>query len=156
MHAIGQPFEVPESARPLQLTQNFYPFNTEVVLDDGITIEENCWKVESYGKENKLLVFEYPKLNLSECLLVFQVKIKAIHSNQEIGVFLKGCDFHGLGGTIVRMKNITKSWSIYDFPFNYRKNQFSQNCTFGLKFQSEGLFWVDNIKLLKAFTMARE
>ena len=57
LNAIGQPFEVPESARPLQLTQNFYPFNTEVVLDDGITIEENCWKVESYGKENKLLVF---------------------------------------------------------------------------------------------------
>ena len=136
MHAIGQPFEVPESARPLQLTQNFYPFNTEVVLDDGITIEENCWKVESYGKENKLLVFECPKLNLSECLLVFQVKLKAINSNQEIGVFLKGCDFNGLGGTIVRMKSITKGWSIYYFPFNYRKNQFLQNCTFGLKFQS--------------------
>ena len=140
MHAIGQPFEVPESARPLQLIENFDPFNTQVVLDDGITIEENCWKVESYGQENKLLVFECPKLNLSECLLVFQVKLKAIHSNQKIGVFLKGCEFHGLGGTIVRIKDTTTSWSIYEFPFNYRNKQFSHDFTFGLKFQSKVLF----------------
>lgn len=156
LNAIGQPFEVPQSARPLQLIENFDPFNTQVVLDDGITIEENCWKVESYGQENKLLVFECPKLNLLECFLVFQVKLKAIHSNQQIGVFLKGCDFHGLGGTIARMKSITKGWSIYEFPFNYRKNKFSQNFTFGLKFQSEGLLWVKNIDILQAFTVDKE
>ena len=82
MHAIGQPFEVPESARPLQLTQNFYPFNTQVVLDDGITIEDNCWKVECDGEEKKVLIFECLEFNISECLLVFQVKLKAINSNQ--------------------------------------------------------------------------
>ncbi|MEM1395058.1 MAG: hypothetical protein AAGG00_17560 [Cyanobacteria bacterium P01_H01_bin.150] len=58
LNAIGQPVEdeVPESAKPLQLIQSFYPLNTQVALEDGITIEESCWKVECDGEGKKVLV----------------------------------------------------------------------------------------------------
>ncbi|BAY85780.1 hypothetical protein NIES267_52810 [Calothrix parasitica NIES-267] len=153
LNAIGQPFEVPESARPLQLIQDFHPLNTRVVLDEGITIEENCWKVESYStKENKLLVFEYPEFNPAECLLVFQVKVKVINSDETISLFLNGCDFHGLPFKLTRADKpltITTAWNLYEFPFHYRKNQFSQSFIFGLKIQSKGLFWSKISSFLK-------
>ena len=94
INAIGQPFEneVPESAKALQLIQNFYPLNTRIALEDGITIEDNYWKVECDGEGKKVLIFEeFPEINLSECLVIFQVKVKAIHSNQKIRVSFKGC-----------------------------------------------------------------
>ncbi|MDY6898216.1 MAG: hypothetical protein SWZ49_09070 [Cyanobacteriota bacterium] len=152
LNAMGQNFEseVSESARPLQLIQDFHPLNTQVVLDEGITIEENFWKVECDGEGKKVLVFEYPEINPSECLLVFQVKVKAVHSNQKIGVCFKGCGFRGLPGTYTRVKAIEKGWSIYEFPFNYWNNQFSQNFTFELQFQGEGLFLVKYVKIFQA------
>ncbi|MEM1395057.1 MAG: hypothetical protein AAGG00_17555 [Cyanobacteria bacterium P01_H01_bin.150] len=97
-----------------------------------------------------VLVFEYPEIDLSECLLVFEVKVKAKHSSQEIGVCFKDCGFRGLTGTYTRVKAIETGCSIYKFTFNYWKKQFSHKYNFELIFRGEGLFWVKYIKLFQA------
>lgn len=50
-NGIGELFQIPEPAEPYKLIRIFCPAIDSTISQDGITIEQDSWKVESYGKK---------------------------------------------------------------------------------------------------------
>lgn len=74
-NGIGEWFQVPEPAEPYRLIRSFDPAVDRTINQDGITVEQNSWKIESYG-EKKILLFELAEPSMSECLLMCEAEVR--------------------------------------------------------------------------------
>ena len=145
---IGQWFHVPEPAEPYKLIRVFNPANISTITQDGITVEENGWKIQAYGAK-KVLLFEIAEPS-SECLIMCEAQIKTANLYKPAKLTLS--NKNPAGWTIHRHTGIegTTAWHTHQVPFHYRKENFPGSILVSIEFESGGVFCLKNVEILQA------
>lgn len=148
-NGIGEWFQVPEAAEPYKLIRLFRPTTDSTITQDGIAIEGDSWKIESYS-EKKVLLFELDEPGVSECLLMCQARVKTAHLLKPAQLTLSmknsaGWVWHRNAGV-----EGTTSWHLCQVPFHYKKERFSGPFSISIEFESGGIFWLKDLEILQA------
>jgi hypothetical protein len=148
-NGIGEWFQVPEPAEPYKLIRVFRPGIDKTINQDGITIEHDSWKIESYG-EKKVLLFEIAEPTMSECLLMCQAQVKTANLFKPAKLTLS--IINPAGWTWHRNAGIegTTTWHLCKVPFHYKKDRFSGSVSVSIEFESGGVFWLKEVEILQA------
>ncbi len=149
MNGLEEFFKVPEPDGPFQLIRTVQPSMTQTISIDSITIEEDSWKIESYG-EKKVLLFEIAEPDVPECLLLCQAQVKTAHLCKPAKLTLSGRNSAGWTSNQYASAEGTTVWRLCKVPFHYKKEGFSESLTVSVEFQSGGVFWLKDIEILQA------
>lgn len=148
-NGIGEWFQVPEPAEPYKLIRIFRPATDRTINQDGIMIEQDSWKIESYG-EKKVLLLEITEPTMPECLLMCQAKVKTANLFKPAKLTLSITN--PAGWTFHRNAAIegTTTWHTCKVPFHYKKERFSGSVNISVEFESGGVFWLKDLEILQA------
>lgn len=148
-NSVGEWFQIPEPAEPYKLIRIFRPTTDKTINQDGITIEQDSWKVESYG-EKKVLLFEIAEPNMSECLLMCQAKVKTANLFKPAKLTLSATNL--AGWTYYRYAAVegTTVWHTCKVPFHYKKERCNGSIGISIEFESGGVFWLKDLEILQA------
>ena len=146
---IDEWLKVPEPAEPLKLIRIFRPSATKPITQDGVTVEQDSWKIESYGERNVLL-FEVAEPSLSECILVCQAQVKTAHLYKPAQLTLSSQN--AAGWTFKKQVSVegTTGWHLCKAPFHYKKERFTGSIQISVEFESGGVFWLKDVEMLQA------
>lgn len=146
---IGDWFQVPEPAEPFKLIRVFRPTIDRTIAQDGITIDQDSWKIKSYG-EKKVLLFEIGEPSMSECLLMCQAQVKTAHLCKPVKLTLS--IHNSAGWTYHQHASVegTTTWHLCKVPFHYKKERFSGSVRVSVEFESGGVFWLKDVEVLQA------
>ncbi|WP_036481446.1 hypothetical protein [Myxosarcina sp. GI1] len=146
---MGEWSKVPEPAEPYRLIRIFRPATDRTITQDNITIEQDSWKIVSYG-EKKVLLFEIPEPEISECLLMCQAKVKTANLLKPAKLVLSVKNTGGWGYEYCSGIKGTTAWHISTLPFHYKKERYSGSITVSVEFESVGVFWLKDVEILQA------
>jgi len=141
-------FHVPEPAEPYRVIRVLNPAHISTITQDGITVEENGWKIQACG-EKKVLLFEIAEPS-SECLIMCEAQVKTANLFKPAKITLS--NKNPAGWTIQRNAGIegTTAWHTCQVPFHYRKDNFPGSILVSIEFESGGIFWLKNVEILQA------
>lgn len=149
MNGIEEFFKVPEPDGAFELIRTFHPSTVQTISIDGVTIEEDCWKIESYG-EKKVLLFEIAEPNVSECLLLCQAQVKTANLCKPAKLTLSARNSAGWTSNQYASAEGTTIWHLCKVPFHFKKQGFSESLAVSVEFQSGGVFWLKDVEILQA------
>ena len=148
-NGIGEWFQIPEPAEPYKLIRIFRPNTDSTITKDGITIEQDSWKIESYG-EKKVLLFNIAEPTMSECLLMCKAQVKTanLYKPAKLTLGIK----NSAGWTYYHNATVegTTTWHTCKVPFHYKKERSSGSIDMSLEFESRGVFWLKDLEILQA------
>lgn len=149
LNGIGEWFQVPEPAEPYRLIRSFDPAVDRTINQDGITVEQNSWKIESYG-EKKILLFELTEPSMSECLLMCEAEVRTADLCKPAKLTLSAKNTAGWIWHRYEAVQGTTTWHTCKVPFHYKKERALDTINISIEFESGGVFWLRNLNILQA------
>jgi hypothetical protein len=146
---LGGLLQIPEPAEPYQQIRSFCSNSDRPITQDGVSIEQDSWKIESYG-EKKVLLFEVAEPNLPECLLLCQAQVKTAHLYQPAKLALSAQNAVGWIYSQNAAVEGTTSWHLLQVRFHYKQAQFSGAIRVSIEFEGGGVLWLKDVQVMQA------
>jgi len=144
-------FKVPQPAGPPEAIKTFTSSDA-TITQDGITIEDEGWRIECKAGKSTVALFEIPDPDLEQCIVTYRARMKG--ASVTGGAYLEmWCRFPGRGeffskGLHNKIKG-TMDWASYEIPFFLKKGQRPDLIKLNLTLEGEGTVWLKDVELLK-------
>lgn len=140
--------QLPEPAEPFQKIRSFYPTTTRLITQDGVSVENDSWKIESHNQKSVVL-FEMTAPSMQECLLLCQCLVKTayLYEPAQLTLSVQNSAWNFSRSTSV---SGTTNWHLWQVPFHYKKEQSSGLVRISIEFSSGGILWVKDLEILQA------
>jgi serine/threonine protein kinase len=144
---------VPTSPSSLTKSEKIKTFSPpdKPITQDGVSVEEEGWKIESKAGRTVRLFEVTPGAGLEQCKIVYRAKIKA---EKAVGrVYLEmWCRVPGIGEAFSKgldnpVMTGTTDWKTYEIPFFLEKGQQADLIKLNIVAEGESTIWVKDVEL---------
>jgi hypothetical protein len=141
----------PNPSGPPKTIRRFHT-SDETVSKDSITVEKDCWVVDS-KEDQTIRLFEIPNPDAEQCLITYRATMKTEGLTGR--AFLEmWCRLPGRGEFFSKGLNQTitgtTDWASYETPFYLERGQRPDLIKLGLVIEGRGKVSIKDVELLKA------
>jgi hypothetical protein len=144
-------FRAPTPAGPAR-TLHLFSDGDPVITQDGVSIDEGAWRIESAGTRTvRLFELPVPQPGVEQCMVTYRSQIKT--SDVQGKAYLEmWCRFPGRGEFFSRGLNQvasgTTGWASYETPFYLKRGQAPDLLKLNVVIEGPGTVWMRDVEVL--------
>ncbi len=128
-----------------------FPITTGLITKDGISVNNDAWKIESKAKRTVRL-FEVPDPGVKDCMVIYRAKMKTEDLEGQ-AYFEMWCRMPGGGEFFSKgLQNPvsgTTGWATYEIPYFLKEEERLDLIKLNVVIEGKGTLWIKDVELLR-------